>query len=148
MERPNDTETLPLPRKEPKEGVIEYPISVKDVVILAHLKDIIRIQRTQNEVPPEAIASFKDPSDLAYLLRQLRSIEEERGQEEATFLLRECSDENCKRLWPKLAKEEEPHYHIDARFIAKNGKTKEHTIYNFPAAAIRAWRVLANSKAP
>lgn len=148
MERPNDTETLPLPRKEPKEGVIEYPISVKDVVILAHLKDITRIQEAGAKVPPEAVASFKDPSDLAYLLRQLRSIEEDRGQDEATFLLRECDDENCKRLWPKLAKEEEPHYHIDAEFLAKNGKKKEWTVYNLPAAAIRAWRALTNSKAP
>lgn len=148
MERPNDTETLPVPRKEPKEGVIEHPISVKDVVILAHLKDITRIQQAEAKVPPEAVASFKDPSDLAYLLGQLRSIEKDRGQGETTFLLRECDDEDCKRLWPKLAKEEEPHYHIDAEFIAKNGKKEKHEVYSLPAAAIRAWRALTTNKTP
>ncbi len=146
MEKPNNIEASPVPKKEPKKGVVEHPISVRDIVILAHLKDITRILRAKDEIPPEAVAAIYDPSDLRTFLSSLRSIEDDHGLEETMFLLRECDDENCKRPWPKLAEEKEPHYHIDARYTRRDGSEYDHAIYNFPAATFRAWKTLTASE--
>lgn len=148
MERPNNIEASPVPKKEPKKGVVEHPISVRDIVILAHLKDIVRILRSEDEIPPEAVASFKNPSDLETLLTRLRPSIYDPSPKGVMYLLRECDKENCKRLWPKLAEEKEPHYHIDTRYTAKDGKEVEVVIYNFPAATFKAWKTLIASETP